>query len=1054
MCDHQEWMINYKQLAKPISINSAKVGGAMTAVGRGDIRVRYGEDMFTLYDVLYTPDVKFNLLSVSKSSGLGRRVTFEEKFCVFETLNGEFLLSAKKVDGLYVVRFAPVDDTGMDHANGLIADAKVADEAKLWHHRLCHASIDRIKTMGKGEEYGFTLKGDQQKSFCDACAIGKFSRKPFPHKAVHTATAPLEIVHTDIGGPETPGTSSGQRYYMTITDEFTRFTWVCLLRHKSEAFLRFKEFHVLVTNQQDRKIKVLRSDNGGEYKSADFTAYCKQHGIQQQFTVPYTPQQNGISERWNRTAMERVRTMLTAANFPSSYWGMALQAACYTMNRTPTSALNGKTPYEQWTGSKPDVSNLRVFGSAAYATIPSEKRSKVKGKARRCRMIGYPENSKGYRLEVMEGPNQGKIITSRDAIFDETTVVEKKLNAKADEKERHVNDLEIVQIDEPDWKYVPISLPNGPQTVTTEPKIVNKNVNKPESHLEEKYDTEDDNVTSDDEAVQLEAKTSAPKSSSSLPSQPARHSSRERPPSQILVDQAQGKSVGFACAYLTIKEAVGDKKWRTAMEEELEAHRRHGTWELVENDEKKMRTTVGSKWVYRIKEEPNGNETYKARLVAKGYSQRPGYDYNETFAPVARVTSMRVVLALAISNDMSIDQFDVKTAYLNAPLTEEVFMDPPEGFGMEGKLCKLKKALYGLKQAGHEWNKTLDTFLRSIDLNPTLADACVYVMRQEQRTLILVVYVDDLIIATNDEGMRLKVKESLLKRFDITQKDELQTYVGLQIRRDATSIHISQPSFISELLQKFEMSDCAPQANPYVERPVKHQPGEETIDSTLMRELVGGLLYLANLTRPDIAAPVSALARYQDKPTQAHWRAAKRVLRYLQGTRNLGIQYKSDGDNILRGYADADFAGDKKDRKSTSGMIFILNGGTIQWKSNKQNGVSLSTTESEYISASEAAKEAVHLRILLKELGFQQDDPTEIQEDNQAAIQVSHNQVYHGRLKHVDVRYHHIRHLVRKKQIILVYCDTRHMLADLLTKPLQLDRFCQLRDSLSMVSLS
>lgn len=317
--------------------------------------------------------------------------------------------------------------------------------------------------------------------------------------------------------------------------------------------------------------------------------------------------------------------------------------------------------------------------------------------------------------------------------------------------------------------------------------------------------------------------------------------------------------------------------------------------------------------------------------------------------------------------------------------------------------------------------------------------------------MILVVYVDDLIIVANDGGMRNEVMESIREEFKVTQPDEPTTFVGLQIKRDAAGIHISQSAYVFDLLERYKMSDCAPQVTPYVNRLLKRQPDEPSVDATRMRELIGSLLYIANGTRPDIAAVVSALACHQDNATEEHWKAAKRVLRYLRGTANHGIYYDRNGGNVLHGFADADYAGDMDSRRSTSGIVFMLNGGPIQWMSKKQATVALSTTESEYVSASAAAQEAVHLRMLLKDLGYPQTSPTTICEDNQAVINVSRNQVYHGRLKHIDVRHHYIRDLVSAGEIQLEYCNSQDMVADILTKPLQRDQFLKLRDLLGLV---
>jgi len=505
--------------------------------------------------------------------------------------------------------------------------------------------------------------------------------------------------------------------------------------------------------------------------------------------------------------MECARTMLTAANLPLSYWGMALHTACYIINRSPTTALDGLTPYELWTGYKPDVSNLRVFGSIAYAPIMNERRIKIQGKGQRCRMLGYLDDSKGYRLLVIEGPNKGKFINSRDVIFNETNVIDKKINTDVEEddavKQRHKEHLDIPATDGPVPQLEPSKDQNEPINHQIDPVQPASADNKSGEQVEEKYDFHFDGPQDQD------VESSATQQFDLQPRVRSPYPQRDRRPSQKVIDQAQGKSVGAAYAYayanLTVAEAMEDENWRAAMEEELEAHRRNGTWIVVDKSDKKSgRAPIGCKWVFTIKYQPSGEiERYKARLVAKGFTQRFGDDFNETFAPVARASSVRAILSLAATSDMSIDQFDVKTAYLNATLSEELYMTPPEGFGIDGKLCKLKKALYGLKQAAYEWNKTLDTFLKTIDLQPSTADHCIYVMRQQRNLLILVVYVDDLIIVSNNERMRVKVSQNQVYHGRLKHVDVRYHYIRKLVRNaDINLVYCNSKNMLADLLTK------------------------------------------------------------------------------------------------------------------------------------------------------------------------------------------------------------------------------------------------------------
>lgn len=1049
---YQDFFYSYEKIDHPDYIYS--LSGRMKVAGIGNIMIDRNGEQVTIHNVLHVPKADINLLSVRAvfNSNPRKHVVFEPDVCKIMDLNGRELLRANVHNNLniYTADLKVIHPSMQNSVNpsasipsvpkpnmlSLIADAKLpaSDDPRLWHCRLAHANYDRIKKMANGD-YGFTIRNSHEPQFCEHCAKNKSTRKPFPQQAEHAPKSFLDFVTSDVCGPF-PISRSGKRFIATITDAYSRRTWIRLLAHKSEVFDFIKWFNKLMMNQLNHGIKILRTDNGGEYISKAFNDYCAEHGIQQDPTATYSPEQNGISERLNRTIVEAARTIMDSARLPSAtYWPEAVDTANYIHNRTPNNALNGLTPYEVWYGYKPNLSHLRIFGCIAYAHINRGRQSKVAPNAQRCLMLGYVSSAKSYRLKILEGPGQGKITASRNVIFDESTVINKQPLAEVINENlksvpvnhnfNHYDDQVGIRISEPQ----PIQDSSSPSVVIQEEPIPD-----------------------------IDQPSASEQNSNPVPQQ-RHYPLRSRAPSRALVEQAQGKF--YAAPAISIPEkrssqipsnplmALNNPKWKAAMNDEFKSHQQKKTWTLVDRNAVK-RKPIGSRWVFTIKDLPSGEEKYKARFVAKGYTQRYGDNFTETFSPVAYFSSILATLSLIFSMNMTIDQFDVKTAYLNAPLHEEIYLIPPEGFGLEGKLCKLNKAIYGLKQAGREWNKTLSTFLKSIGLRPTAADGCIYYMRRNDQLLVVIIYVDDLIVASNDLSLRNYVNDALKGKFELTQV-EPQQFLGLQIQRDKTGVHIHQSKYISELLDEYDMSDCRSQATPYSHRPTKRHPDEPFIESTQMRKIIGKLLYLSNRTRPDIAAPVAALARYQDNASEEHWKAAKQILRYLRGTINLGIHFNYRGDNILYGYADADFAGDTDDRKSTSGIVFMLNGGPIHWKSKKQSSVSLSTTESEFISACDAAKDAVHLHMLLNELGFIQPQPIHIYEDNQATIKIAHNETYRGRLKHLDLRYHYIRELIEARKIDLIYCDTHNMIADILTKPLQPGPFLQVRNQLGLV---
>lgn len=491
------------------------------------------------------------------------------------------------------------------------------------------------------------------------------------------------------------------------------------------------------------------------------------------------------------------------------------------------------------------------------------------------------------------------------------------------------------------------------------------------------------------------------------------------------------------------------------MDVEIEAIKRNDTWELTELPEGGKK--IGVKWVYKTKFNENGEvDKYKARLVVKGYSQQHGVDYTEVFAPVARMETIRLVVALAAQKGWAIYQLDVKSAFLYGELNEEVFVEQPLGYvkkGYEHKVYKLKKALYGLKQAPRAWYSRIEAYFLKEGFEKCDYEHTLFIKTgKEGKLLILSLYVDDLIFTGNDELMVSEFKSSMKHEFDMTDLGKMRYFLGLEILQNSRGVFISQKKYALQVLQKFGMDGSNSVQNPIVPgcKLVKDESGVK-VDKIYFKQIVGSLMYLT-VTRPDVMFVVGLISRYMENPTELHLQVAKRVLRYLKGTLDFGIFYKKGGNNELIAYTDSDYAGDLEDRKSTSGYVFLLSSGAVSWLSKKQPIVSLSTTEAEFIAAASCACQTVWLKRVLDNLGLKQGKTTIIQCDSSSAIKLSKNPVMHGRSKHIDVRFHFLRELTKAGTVELVYCSTQEQLADLMTKPLKLDVFLNLRASLGVCS--
>ena len=971
-------------------------GHVLEATGEGIVQVKMKLPdgncrRCNLRKVLFVPNLAYNLLSVSKAAEAGKTTQFDERGCQILTNDGKVIAVAKRVGNLYYLECEEKQNLS----------ALVKSKERLWHRRYGHLGEQSLTKLAKGGHIKcFDYDSSKHIGFCETCIGGKHQRSKFATSSTRWKE-PLGLVHSDICGKMSAKSLGGAEYFLTFIDDNTRYVWVYPLKHKNEVFGCFRKWKALVEKSSGRKLKVLRTDNGGEYTSTEFEDYLREEGVRHERTVPKTPEQNGVAERLNRTLVEMTRSMLIDSKLPHRFWAEALATAAYLRNRCPTKAVDGMTPHEAWTSVKPTVKHFRVFGCDAFVHIPRDERHKLDSKSKKCILLGYGEETKGYRLY---DPEKRKVFYSRDVKFNES------------EKQKEEQDS-----------------------------------NDPGVTYRMELDFSENTEVPCDETETLVQEQSA--------MVPRRSERQKRPPDYYGV--RVNLSSETTSEPKTIEEATSSpekSKWMEAMESEMQSLKENDVWELVELP--KGRKTVGSKWVYKVKTGADGSvERYKARLVAQGYTQKFGTDYDETFCPVVRMESLRSLIALSVQFGLQLHQVDVTTAFLNGELEEEVYMQQPRGFVFEGKenlVCKLKKSIYGLKQSPRCWNTALDKQIKEMGFVQSTSDPCIYIDAGGD-IFFIGVYVDDIILASRDLGRIRKVKESLSRKFDIKDMGKLHYFLGMQVVQDQQTgdTWIGQPNYIENLLRNLCMQDSKPVSTPAdaSQKLVKATEEEECINQQQYQSIIGSLMYLSMSSRPDITYSVSTLARYSSRPNQQHWTALKRVLRYLKGTVKYGICYTQKSSKECIGYSDADWAGDLGDRKSTSGYLYQISGGAVTWRSKKQSCVALSTAEAEYMALSSAAQEAVWLRQLTAELRSPPETATTIFEDNQSAIAMTKNPQFHGRAKHIAIKYHFIREQVQNGTIKLKYCPTSQMLADIFTKGLSRDQFCTLRSQMGIMEL-
>ncbi|WVZ89201.1 hypothetical protein U9M48_035633 [Paspalum notatum var. saurae] len=871
-----------------------------------------------------------------------------------------------------------------------------------------------------------------------------------------STSRPLELLHMDLFGPTTYTSIGGNNYGFVIVDDFSRYTWVYFLEDKTEVAHVFSKFAKRAQNEFNTSIVKIRSDNGRESDNTNIEEYCDEIGIKHEFSATYTPQQNGVVERKNRTLITLTRSMLDEYGTSEKFWAEAINTACYASNRLYPHRLLDKTPYELLNGRKPNISYFRVFGCKCYIY---KKRQHLGKFQRRCDigfLLGYSSKSKAYRVfnnatgmieetyDVEFDESNGSQGVHVDvADIDEEPLVEAMKNMPIGDIKPKEDEDEVQTIDPPFSSM-------APQDGSEQDKILpNEDVHVPQQQIDEQ---------AQDVGTPIQAPQVAPRRRSQLTS--------GHPKELIIGSPTRGvttrsrNTATFVQAYSfvssvepsTIDQALSDPDWVNAMHEELNNFTRNEVWTLEARP--KGARVIGTKWVFRNKQDDEGNIVRnKARLVAKGYSQVEGIDFGETFAPVARLEAIRFLLAYASHHDMKLYQMDVKSAFLNGYINEIVYVEQPPGFedpNHPNHVYRLSKALYGLKQAPRAWYESLRDFLIEKGFTIGRVDTTLFIKKMNNDLFVCQVYVDDIIFGSTNEEYCTEFGKMMAKEFEMSMIGELTFFLGFQIKQLREGTFIYQEMYTRDLLKRFKMDDCNPIETPMATN-IKLDPDESgiNVDQTLYRSMIGSLLYLC-ASRPDIMFSVCLCARFQADPKESHLTAMKRIRRYLKHTPSIGLWYPKGASFELLGYTDSDFAGCRVERKSTFGGSYLLGCSLVSWSSKKQNCVSLSTAEAEYIAAGSSCARLLYMKQTLKDYGVELSR-IPLLCDNESAVKLTNNSVQHSRTKHIDIRHHFIRDHVAKGDILLRNVGTKEQLADIFTKPLDESNFCRLRGELNVL---
>jgi hypothetical protein len=1032
---------------------------------------------------LHTPTLSANLISVSAFDKAGLTITFGGGRGLFESQMGLLSCLADLKRGMYIVE--KLDDAG-NKSNTPTAMRSLSQSIPLeqWHRRLAHCSPLTIKEMIGGNLVdGLQISEDELRGKCEDCVLGRQTRRPFDGTTEKTLD-PLELVAFDLWGPSRVPSEGGKTYFMPIVDAGTSYKHGAYLSDKSDSSTipAFDDFRVKAEAMTTYKIRRLRTDNA--YKSVAWDEYCRKHGIIHEFTAPYSSAQNGLAERAIRTTVDDIRTLLHDSGLGHSYWAEAAAYSVDTRNLIPSRRHPGRIPLESFSGKRQNISHLRVFGAKCWAKIPTVNGAQVTGGSKldsrsvECRLLGYASGSGNYKVQDV---SSRRVFVSRDVVFEEghphrtspsvgenvpifdavplddansNQVVQVDVNensdhAKSDPVDHDHDDLVDHDRDHADQ----VDIPTTPTEPIIEPRRSTRTLQPSGASLQSKeYQQREDTSrsTGHDWAT-----------------------SRRRPQASFAADLIPFEEDDYiACLVETRAShhipqsyqhamATDPERWMAPMKVEMSTLKAKHTWDLVKPPP--GANIMDSMWIYDIKWDGEGNRIKdKARLVGKGYTQQIGVDYNETWAGVTRLESVRMTAAIAAKLDLKLWSIDFVGAYLNSLTKEDIYMNQPEGFvepGLEDHVCKLVHTIYGTMQGAHDWYETLTETYDKLGYITSRADPCVRYKREKDDYTLTDTYTDDVFGASTSTEEIERRKSEMGKEWEIKDMGETEYFLGMRVQQDLTLgiIRLTQRPYWEHVVNRFQLEHVPLRNTPLPVGIVldsnmspKTESEKKQMSDKPYRPILGSVMWGQLATRPDISFSVSLLSRFQANPGIEHWNALMHVVGYIKNTIDYGLTYSRDGEITPGAFADADYGGCRDTRRSTSGYVFSMAGGPVTWSSKRQATVALSTVEAEYVAVSRCGQQMVWMQSWLDEVAIEHEMPGVIKGDSRGAIALTKNTRDHGKVKHIDIRHHYIRELVRSGKVALEQVPSAENLADLFTKPLSRDHHHRLLAKLNI----
>jgi transposase InsO family protein len=1035
-------LFDYQVLESPELLETAKEGVFIELIGKGKVRYAYCGTEVEISDVYYSPESNANLFSSSVFDDKGAMTLLGNKQATLKTGSGGIFMKGVRCGPLYKLDIRPEINP-----NAVQVALKVSDQAPKkgtevvsghcfrvsvedLHLKLGHANIRRVRDVARVAKIELTGAKDLD---CVDCAKGKATRDSFKGHSSETVR-PLELVHSDVGFVDTKS-YEGYSCFSVFIDDYSKFTVAFAMSSKGQAADCYKKYAAIAQAKFNSKISVLRVDDGKEYKSGALLTFCAENGTVVETTDGYTPELNGVSERAMRTIVEMMRTNLISSGLPKELWDEALFYSVHTINLLPFRGTDD-SPYHRWTGRKAHFEKLHRFGALAVKHVPKETRKKLDAKGVECVFVGYDKT--GFRLFM---PATHRIACSRHVrVMDKVAGGSyfECLNDPSNDKGLSFSDSDeelskVVSDNDINWDF-PVPL----------------------SHF--LAASEDSYLTpSETDSSQVQSNESSQVSHVDLPSVPQGDlTARPRNLRNLTRRNYALYSAASVKVPATYEEAMASpfrEEWKASMETELSSLKAKGTWELCEAPEKA--NIIKNRWVFSLKTDSFGNVIkFKARLTAKGYSQIHGYDYDETHAPVPDYTSVRLFFALVVLLCLLCDQLDINSAFLNSLMQFLCYMSQPQGFNDgTARVLRLLKTIYGLKQGAHDWYETLREHLKSMGFKQFKSEPCLFVLRQNKNYVFLLVWVDDILVASNDGDLLKDTKVKILNRFEGKDYGPLNDslFLNWTVKRTGMSMYLNQRSLAHEIVQDFGLQDCSFVPSPGVQNVVLGLKQDKMASNFEYRSAVGSLFHLVNCTRPDLSFSVSYASRFQSDYGNAEVTAVKRIIQYLKSTKDLGLFYVRNAnfkEFELETYVDASHA--PQGEKSTTGFVIFLNGNPISWKTQKQSITAKSSGESEYVALSTAVSELVFIYTLLEEFGFQVKLPLQVFEDNTTAIKIASKPVQRSRVKHVHLHHHFVKDYVDLKLLQVQHISSEFQLADLFTKNLSGHTFQRLVKDLNL----